>query len=570
MIRGVHGAATAGAIVLGLAFTVPAAAQISPGPLSHAHQKLEGNSQCLQCHSPSKGVDRGACLRCHSGLAQRISARQGLHALPDYAACERCHSEHNGAPFELVYWGAAGRSAFDHRQTGYALEGKHAGVACERCHGVERVGATVDANAPRRTFLGLKTACADCHADPHRGQQGAGGCDTCHSPAGWKPATGFDHARTRFPLSGAHAKAACLACHRQPAGAESAKTLVLAQFKGGALPSCVRCHADPHRGKQGADCTACHDTSSFAQARTAGFDHERTAYPLRGRHRAVACARCHSAGRATRIAAFERCETCHVDAHAGQLAKAGGCSTCHGVESFTPSLYGVEQHQKTGFVLRGGHLAVPCVACHRQVESRGLPPEFGRTAAGHSVARFRFAATACRDCHQDPHRGQFDRYAAGGGCAACHGEESWRSVRFDHDRSAFPLRGKHRETDCSRCHARSAERAGAATAGLMLSGLATDCAGCHRDVHAGQLAKGNATACERCHGTDDFHRTAFDHQRDATYQLDGAHVGVPCAACHLTETHGDRTVVRYKPLPHTCDGCHRAESRARGGTAAGR
>ena len=64
---------------LGLAVAlVPAgaSAQISPGPLSRAHAKLEGSTHCLDCHDPQKGVDAGKCLACHdagsAGRGQRM------------------------------------------------------------------------------------------------------------------------------------------------------------------------------------------------------------------------------------------------------------------------------------------------------------------------------------------------------------------------------------------------------------------------------------------------------------------------------------------------------------------
>ena len=37
-------------------------------------------------------------------------------------------------------------------------------------------------------------------------------CELCHTPAGWVPAS-FNHASTRFPLTGAHTSVACASCH---------------------------------------------------------------------------------------------------------------------------------------------------------------------------------------------------------------------------------------------------------------------------------------------------------------------------------------------------------------------
>ena len=151
-----------------------ARAQISPGPLSRFHQALEGARNCRACHGP-KGVTRELCLTCHTALGQRIAAGQGLHARPEYAVgCERCHVEHQGRGFELVFWGKEGRASFDHGQTGFPLEGRHKALGCESCHTARRVrdraggprgGTSRDVWADRRVRPG--------HADRHKGSSAA-------------------------------------------------------------------------------------------------------------------------------------------------------------------------------------------------------------------------------------------------------------------------------------------------------------------------------------------------------------------------------------------------------------
>ena len=630
----------AGALAL-VVSAAPGSAQISPGPLAAVHAELEGSRHCLDCHRSGKGVDAKLCLACHRALSDRIAAGKGLHARAEYQTCQKCHPDHNGRDFALVFWPAAapaaapasapapgqdGRASFDHRLAGFTLEGAHAKLDCAKCHRPERVPAALRAKeagvAVARTFLGLGTGCVDCHRDPHGGQPTPARCTDCHSQVAWKPAAGFDHGRTRYPLSGAHRDVACLKCHQQAgsargeagteAGTEAGgeKVLLLSQFRDTPQPACARCHQDAHRGKLGAACANCHDTGSWKTANRAKLDHDKTAYPLRGRHGQVACERCHVAGKGVggqswRMADFSRCESCHRDAHAGQLVTSlggKGCVGCHGVEGFVPALYGPDEHARSTFALRGGHLAVPCVVCHREVPASTLPKAFVRAASGlgKAVRQFRFAGTACRDCHQDPHQGQLDRYAtvaagptsgpaAGAvGCAGCHNEESWRDVRFDHERSRYPLRGKHVQVACTGCHPRVAPAVAVAvplpvaaakpgapkpgapppaviartlTVSLQLTGRPTDCAGCHKDVHGGQLAIAGTTACERCHTVDGFKpASGFDHQRDATWKLDGAHIRVACAACHLATTTADgAALVRYKPVEKTCEGCHRGD-----------
>lgn len=552
------------AALLAAAFTGAGRAQISPGELSSPHAKLEGNRNCLTCHRSGKGVDPALCLDCHGALADRISAGRGLHADPGFQRCERCHSEHNGREFELVHF-EEGEGSFDHARTGHRLEGRHAALTCRECHRPDRVGAWVRAREPAknlaRTFLGLDTACVSCHADPHRGTMKADSCSECHSQASWKEPKGFDHRTTRFPLEEAHARAACTACHRPEAGQE--RTLFFGQYAGKTLPGCADCHRDPHQGRLGADCASCHSTASFRGAAPARFDHDRTGWPLRGRHQRVACATCHRPGRELSIPGADRCETCHRDPHAGQLRTAGSgpatCATCHTVDGFLPARFGPDEHQRSRFPLEGAHRAVPCTACHRMVEVDELPVPFRR--ASHERTRaFRTAASACADCHRDPHRGTLDLRAGDAGCAACHSVTAWRAVRFDHAATRFALAGRHAAVACAKCHPDDAQGV------PQLAGRPTGCADCHRDPHAGQFARVESpgaaavTACERCHGVDGFRPARFDHARDSRFALDGRHAAVACAKCHPTEGTGDAAVVRYRPRPTDCAGCHaRAE-----------
>lgn len=520
-----------------------ARAQISPGPLSRAHAKLEGSSRCLDCHDPSEGVAAGKCLACHEPLQKRIAAGKGLHARGEYRDCRRCHVEHQGAEFELVFWGKQGRAAFDHGLTGHALAGKHASVACAECH-------------KTRSFLGAVTECSACHRDEHRGQFQGRACSTCHGEQAWKPAPGFDHAKTSWPLSGRHAPVACERCHstRQPDPKSPGQSYRV--FRVAAGRECVSCHPDVHKARLGTSCASCHNTGAWKQAKTAGFDHGRTGYPLFGRHAAVPCERCHLPGRPMCVA-HDRCSDCHRDAHGGELARradAGRCESCHDVAGFRPARYGPDDHAKTAYPLRGAHLAVACDECHRSAHgSASARP----TQGGAAVVPLKLAAARCSDCHRDPHRGETAAVVAAAGCETCHKVEAWRAVAFDHGKTRYPLSGRHAQVACDRCHAH-AEAASASSSRLAFKGAATDCAGCHQDPHGGQFAAAASgrTACERCHATDSLAASRFSHARDSRYALDGAHARIACAACHKPEARGGVRVVRYKPLPVACAGCH--------------
>jgi hypothetical protein len=535
-------------VVAWLLAPVVAWSQISPGPLSWAHSRLEGSTRCLECHDPSQGASSAKCLACHDTLRARIEAGRGLHARPEYGECRECHVEHQGEEYALVWWGEAGRESFDHGLTGYVLEGRHRQLDCDRCH-VPPVGPSASGSGTlARTYIGLATACSSCHVDEHRGQLADRSCDACHTQEGWTPAPGFDHGQTSWPLTGKHAAVGCAQCHVATEAHPERHAALYREYRG-VSTSCAGCHEDTHRGRLGTSCETCHSTAGWRGALRAGFDHARTAYPLEGRHAMLACERCHAAGRPLRMA-HARCTDCHADAHAGQLAHrpdGGACESCHDVAGFRPARFGVDEHAKTEYPLTGAHLAVACDRCHQKT----TPP------GGHGVKKtvqLRFASTRCGQCHRDPHGAGLTRLVAESGCEACHDVASWRTVEFDHASTTYPLTGRHADVGCAQCHREAT--AAATPAHLRFAGVSRTCEGCHRDPHQGQFDRGAGTGCDRCHTTADLRATRFDHNRDSAYRLDGAHARLACAACHREEIRNGVGVVRYRPLPTTCSGCH--------------
>lgn len=582
--------------------TPPASGQISPGELSRAHARLDGSDGCLGCHSAEHGVDRGRCLACHTPLARRVEAGKGLHSRPDHAACERCHIEHQGRQFDLVYWGKGGEKAFDHALTGYVLQGAHTPLACRSCHRKESIADPAPLLAKSveldRTYLGLATRCASCHQDAHRGQFGGADCATCHGLGKWKPAELFDHARSRFPLTLGHARVECVKCHPPAAGpagrTASAPANVL--FRG-VSTTCAGCHKDPHQGRFGAQCETCHSADDWKRIQTANFDHARTRYPLTGRHQATACVACHAPGKPTKIPGFERCATCHADSHAGQLVlrKSGGeCGECHQTSGFKPATFTVALHETTTYPLLGAHRTTSCASCHRalpsaELERAGIVLVRGaaspRAAGPAAVTQFRFPRAACADCHRDPHAGDSDKYLGKEGCLACHDLANWREIRFDHGVTKFAVAGLHLKVSCLGCHrtpaaggrllaapaggsprttaadvrlpSPPAARAWAPPREVRLAGAPLLCSGCHADPHLGQVG----TGCEKCHADAGWGPLRFDHNRDSTYRLEGAHRAVACVACHFRERISGREVARLKPLGSACADCHKSTVR---------
>ena len=127
----------------------------------------------------------------------------------------------------------------------------------------------------------------------------------------------FDHSKAAFQLTGAHRTVACAKCH------------VNQVFKGLKFAQCTDCHKSPHRQPMGNACTSCHTNDSW---KTQRVDHARTAFPLRGKHAEVACAKCHTRPPLQAALKFDRCADCHQDPHRGAFKQ--DCSGCHNESGF--------------------------------------------------------------------------------------------------------------------------------------------------------------------------------------------------------------------------------------------
>ena len=543
-----EGLAAIAALLLTLA--VPVRAQLaSPGKLSRSHASLEGVNNCAKCHNFGEKSFRNNCLACHGEIRSRIDAGRGYHYFTRKLECAKCHKEHHGREFELVRWDP---SSFDHKQTGFLLEGGHAGLDCRRCHRSENIKAGDIRKKGRsvlgKTFLGLSTSCENCHEDEHRGQ--LKDCAECHTMTDWKQTT-FTHDRARFRLEGRHTLTACGKCHpvKDDGKKRNGDTKYL-QFRGLSFAACTDCHEDHHRGSFGKDCTQCHTPADWKRLRIAegSFDHAKTSFPLEGKHAGVGCTSCHAGGDFARFkkADLSRCGTCHSDYHAGQFAgRPGGteCSGCHSVSGFSPSLFETAQHAQSRFPLQGAHEAIPCGRCHAPVSIEGK-----------ETPRFRWTDLHCATCHRDPHAGQFENRIAETGCESCHQVDSWHVMQFDHADTRFPLLGKHRDVLCERCH-RSGTVNGQETMLFRFDDLA--CAACHEDRHRGQFTDAaGAVDCARCHDPYGWSPSRFDHAVMSRFALSGRHAGLACERCHPVETDADGNYRRYRPLDSQCSACH--------------
>lgn len=537
-------------LIAGMLLISIARAQISPGELHRSHSFLEGVDNCSQCHGSSTEQIPAKCLACHTAIALRQAKQKGLHGNPDYKECQLCHVEHQGKDYELIYF-KGGEKAFDHSETGFLLEGKHAAADCRKCHRKEllrdKKALEKDKFDLAKTYLGLNRACNSCHFDEHRGQL-LSDCSKCHNPSGWKPARGFDHSQSGYPLLGKHAAVPCEKCH--PVLTDKTVTHDKSYTKYSAIPhsQCTDCHQDVHKGRLGPVCRNCHTPDGWRTVSTANFDHSRTRYPLEGKHKNTACEKCHKPRQTTTLK-FAACLDCHNDYHKGEFAhraSQGACEECHAVAGFTPANFRLSQHDSTDYPLTGAHLAVPCVACH-------IVTDRATQIRSH---RFQFNPIRCLVCHADPHHGAVDRFVSKDGCESCHIEESWAKLSFDHSLTEFALEGKHQATPCVKCHHR--EKRGS-DVHIAFASKKKLCQDCHDDIHRGQFAAADShgnTDCTRCHTPSNWTAEKFMHNRDSRYQLEGAHQKVPCAKCHIPVMKDDKLFVQYKPLDTTCVSCH--------------
>lgn len=478
---------------------------VMPGPVIEAHADVEDT--CESCHASFDSSKQDAlCLACHEPVADDLDRGTGYHGRAAAAVpCKRCHAEHLGRAADIV---GLNEDLFDHSQTDFVLDGAHASVSCVGCHDP----ADVHRAAPGR--------CVECHGedDPHRGSLGPD-CAGCHDTAGW-PVAAFDHSQTAFVLRGAHQEVTCAACHPDDrfsgapsrcaachgkddvhqgrrgddcgsCHAEDAWTGATFDHRastGFALEgahaslACASCHLadmevpepptdcngchganDPHQGRNGADCAACHDQSTWDSTR---FDHGiETGFVLSGAHAGLACSGCHR-GKLTDPVDTE-CRGCHADddPHAGTYPACGGC---HEPSGWWDVAF---NHDFTTFPLVGRHKLVACEACHVDPTFRGAPE-------------------ACIDCHRDAdrHDGVFSPH-----CQRCHNPNGWVRWQFDHGQdTTFALDGRHADLECEACH----------RSNVWDAPTSTSCARCHvaDDPHEGRFG----SDCAECHTTVGF------------------------------------------------------------------
>lgn len=490
---------------------------VMPGPLSTDHAKYENN--CDECH---KSFDKAGqdlkCAGCHKNIGADLKNKKGYHGKnPDMQGklCRVCHTEHKGRQFNIIL---LDKEAFNHSHTDFPLRGGHQGKACAACHLISKKFNKVK-------FFEAPGSCYDCHKklEPHQGNLGKE-CEICHRETQWQDFI-FSHKKTDFLLEGKHAGVGCRDCHHNeryksvPKNCSQChrqddkhkgkfsekcqnchnangwhfikfdhdkstkfkltdkhKTTTCEQchkgeniYKEKLTADCHQCHKndDTHRGRNGTKCQNCHHTEAWKKAK---FDHDKTNYPLHGKHKKVACTDCHRGEMKDKIAT--QCINCHRqdDAHQGQQGTK--CESCHDEEGWRKQVS--FDHGLTSFPLLGAHESLTCEQCHVSTS-------------------FKDAKKACSACHD---KDDYHKKSLGPKCEMCHFPSDWKRWAFDHDKQTkYKLDGAHKNKKCITCHR-------AATPDKVKQ--LTACINCHSndDVHGGSYGR----FCDRCHTTESFEK----------------------------------------------------------------
>ena len=273
-------------------------------------------TNCAVCHKPTTWADTtfdhdttafkltgahtsAACRSCHVGGVYKGTPTTCY-------ACHKADDKHNGqygtncaSCHTTRSWSGA---TFDHSRTAFPLVASHRTVACAACH----VGGI---------YKGTPTTCYACHKadDAHNGTNGTN-CATCHTPTTWGNVS-FNHAATRFPLTGAHTGVACASCHKN-------------NVYTGTPTSCSACHTKPstHQPSAFLNCASCHTTTAW---RPATFNATHT-FPRSHGGAGGVCTTCHAASWAS-----YSCARCHSNSsmtshHSGiSNFTLTTCAVCH-------------------------------------------------------------------------------------------------------------------------------------------------------------------------------------------------------------------------------------------------
>lgn len=432
---------------------------------SDPHQNTLSND-CARCHTttafaPAGNFDHNkadfallgkhksvGCVECHKKETRNGKPFQRFSGVP-FSNCNSCHKDpHNSnlgtnckqCHTEESFASLSGLKKFDHSATLFPLKGKHRQADCGGCHNLVATPTSIfqDRKAVRTND------CARCHKDVHDNKFGTN-CAECHNEESFRASgslKNFNHDRTGFELEGKHEAVDCRKCHTTKNFTDP-------------LPhyNCTDCHKDYHEGQLASilgfspDCAKCHTVNGFSGSMFSIEDHAKTKFPLDGGHLATPCFACHKPETAKKWQfrnIGSKCADCHKDVHEGFLDKKfypnQACEKCHVTASWEENHF---DHNLTKFKLQGAHAKQACMACHgKEGDENHLPVGYQKFAG---------LPTTCTACHKNVHDRQFEKNGVTD-CMRCHAFNNWDAVKFDHNKTAFKLEGKHTKVDCAGCH----------------------------------------------------------------------------------------------------------------------
>jgi hypothetical protein len=426
---------------------------------------------------------------------------------------------------------------FDHDLSGYVLEATHLAIDCRDCHKPDYIDDP-DLQDREKTYLGLDQECLSCHADFHQ-ESLSSNCIECHSFEKFRPAPGFDHDESAFALNGKHIDVDCIECH--PTTFRNGEDFQV--FSGIEFNDCVSCHEDPHANQLVGSCSQCHSEESFSAGNALGnFNHNTTAFQLRGSHQNINCFECHDKTSNPKrvfqdLFAVNQndCVACHENTHAGRFGNE--CVECHRETKFS-DLRSMDlfDHQVTDFELEGLHVGVDCKSCH----------------AGSYLEPIDFSA--CQNCHEDYHNGEFEDKLLVNDCGDCHTVfQDFTFTTFTvekHEESSFPLDGSHLATPCFECHI-SKDR-------WTFREIGNECIDCHEDIHDGYISEKYypEKKCNLCHNPEAWDALSFNHEL-TEWPLEGSHKETNCRECHFVlEENSGNFIQSFRTLGSSCQTCH--------------
>jgi hypothetical protein len=280
---------------------------------------------------------------------------------------------------------------------------------------------------------------------------------TLGNPASAAPGStsNFDHIRTGFPLTGAHAQVDCQSCHLGGVFQGTPRQCALCHFQGSRRATTFK---PANHVQTTQPCELCHtSTVTWSGAR---FMHTNVV--------PGGCMQCHNGGMATgkppgHVQTTASCDTCHRTTawipatfnHANVVP--GSCAQCHNGTTATGKPAG---HVQT---------TDPCDRCHNT-----------STWAGATFSHAGVTPGTCNTCHTSGSGGATvkpnSHIPTSNSCDACHNTTTFTTSTFNHTAAQGVIPGQ-----CETCHngAYTSQGAQGKPNDHPNTTLSCDSAGCH-------------------------------------------------------------------------------------------